>query len=83
LAVCFFELVKNMIKNCPKCHKNLKNEGIGWSEKGENTFETYVQNNELYFEHDEFYSSGEGEFYCRACGESLELSTDEIKKILK
>ena len=69
--------------NCPKCKKNLKNEGIGWSEEGEYTHDVYVQNNELSFEGSEFFSSGEGEFYCKACGESLELSTNQVKKILK
>jgi len=67
---------------CPHCEANLIEKGIGRGEKGEYTYRLWVQDKELDYEADEFYPSGEGEFFCKDCGKTLNLTEKQVIKIL-
>ena len=78
--------MSKITKNCPHCKKNLKENGIGFSETGEITHLVDFDEREghLTYEYDEFFGDGnEGEYYCRNCGESLDFSYEKIIEILK
>lgn len=69
---------------CPHCKINLGGNSIGWTEHGDSVYTVGLEaNRRLSFEQNEFMSDGDGLFYCRGCGEELNLSQKEVVEILK
>ena len=53
------------------------------AEEGTQFFNVNLQHGNLNYETDEFQNSGEGLFYCRNCGNELDISSDEVIEILE
>ena len=68
---------------CPVCKADLVEEGIGFSEHGEQTWIVKLRKNKLHYVEDDFFESGETEFYCVNCAATLDLTKEEVLEILK
>ena len=76
------------MKNCPKCHKKLKEVGLKASENGVMYSDVSLDSaGDIQWEQKEFENNYTPEiaYYCGDCGELLgwDLSEEKIKEILK
>ncbi len=73
-----------MITNCPRCKTNLKETEISYRQNGEMVYKIDIDSQgDLIWEQDEFYEDITiGTFYCRECGQDLDLTEEKVIKIL-